>query len=71
MKDFEQQIGQVPEILPQIAGGDGTSDAFVSKAAIRRLARLDAEARRAQISLDVVASGHGESRTVRAPRGGR
>lgn len=57
-------------LLP-IAGGDGTSEAFVSKAASRRLAEAVRDQRRIEVALDVVASGYGYSRAVRGSRRGR
>lgn len=70
MAEFERQIirGIGESQLAPIAGGDGTSEAFVSKAASRRLVEAVRDQRRIEVALDVVASGYGYSRAVRGSR---
>lgn len=73
MAEVERQIvrGIGEGQLAPIAGGDGTSEAFVSKAAVRRLLEKGREARRIEVALDVAANGHGYGRAVRGSRRGR
>lgn len=75
MSEFENRImagsQQQREGLPLIAGSDGRLDAFVSKAASRRLTEAVLDQRRIEVALDIVASGYGYSRAVRGSRRGR
>lgn len=73
MAEFEQEIikGIREGQLPPIEGGDGRREPSLSKAAAKRIIEAGNEARRIEVALDVAASGHGYSRSVRGPRRGR